>query len=95
MVFHFIYNGLVYACLAVGPALYPDLFARLSYEEVTGAPYGLTRAALAAVCLLAAGAVLVALARFRQRPADESDGPSRQPPPVGFARPDLAGESSS
>jgi sodium transport system permease protein len=91
---HFAYNFLVYACLAVGPELFPGLFAALSYGDPARAPYALTRAAVSAACLVAAGAVLAAVILRRRRPAGAAGRP-RQGPPLGLARPDLARQSPS
>ncbi len=95
--FHFAYNFLVYACLAVGPHVFPTLFSAIGYEEVSRAPYALTRAAVSAACLLAAAAVLWAVAFLPRRPAAPA---GRAPqgtlvPPLGLARADLTQSSPS
>ena len=95
MTFHFVYNCLVYACLAVGPELFPNLFAALSYEEVARAPYSAVRVSLSMACLLAAAAVLVAIAVLRRGRTGKADEPHRGAPPVGFGLPDLARQSPS
>jgi sodium transport system permease protein len=79
MLFHFVYNGLVYACLGVGPELLPDLFRALSYEDAASAPYALARVAVSAGCLVLAAALLAWVVRRRIPPAEDAS-PAVDPP---------------
>jgi sodium transport system permease protein len=91
MLFHFAYNCLVYACLALGPELFPDFFAAISYSEAARAPYAAVRVAVSIGCLALAAAVLARLVLTRLRRSGSVSGPHRGPtPPMEFARPDLA-----
>lgn len=61
MAFHFVYNFLVYACLAIGPDVYPGVFGALSYADRTMAPHALTRLLLSGGCLAGASLLLGSL----------------------------------
>jgi sodium transport system permease protein len=97
MTFHFAYNFLVYACLALGPEVSPRFFAALSYEEVARAPYALPRAILVAVCVLAAAVILGVVAAPLRRGVRRS-GDSKVAPAVArgvLSRTNLARQSPS
>jgi sodium transport system permease protein len=95
ILFHFVYNCLVYVCLTIGPTLYPDAFARLSYEDLGHVPFAWTRLALAVACLVMAAGILAAVARARRQPSARSSIFRRRPLPVNLRRPDLARERPS
>jgi hypothetical protein len=96
MAFHFGYNCLVYSCLAVGPEVFPRLFAALSYDEPALAPYALARVAVSAACLAAAGAILVAIVRRRNAADAAADcRTDTAVVPVGLTRTDLVHHTPS
>lgn len=96
MAFHFAYNCLVYTCLAVGPEVFPNLYAALSYEELSRAPYAAVRVVVSVACLGAAAAILAAIVLRRQETDALTDTRTDTPAlPVALTRPDLVRQSPS
>jgi sodium transport system permease protein len=96
MAFHFAYNCLVYACLAVGPQLFPSFFSALAYDDPALAPFPVLRVAVSLTCLAAAAAILAAIVSRRGLPDARTDARSDTPAlPGGLTRTDLVHQSPS
>jgi sodium transport system permease protein len=95
MLLHFVYNGLVLGCLAIGPTIFPGIFAHLAYDDVGRAPFALVRVAVSVSCLLAAVAMLAAMILPGRRSTSRSGMFFRRPAQIAVARADLARQQPS
>ena len=83
ILFHFVYNLLVYSSLGIAPELFPGFFQAMSYENVGQVPYATVRVAISSGCLLLAATILAWTVR-RQFPATQS--PSKGGAPAQLNR---------